>query len=118
MLYDKQQTKLLYYPIGRKDKIYEVNEGVTKLDESLGQSKKLRKLVVPTSVVEIGFNFVKNKTNIEIYYLGDEESWYNSFPDTALNGGKLYKNVYFYSESKIDDGRHWHYNKSGKIKVW
>lgn len=118
VLYDKQQTKLLYYPIGRKDKIYEVNEGVTKLDESLGQSKKLRKLVVPTSVVEIGFNFVKKKTNIEIYYLGDKESWYNSFPDTALNNGKLYKNVFFYSDSKIDDGRHWHYNKKGKIKVW
>ena len=118
VLYNKEQTELIYYPIGRNDRVYKVNDGVTKIDESLGLSKELRKLVIPDSVVEIGFNFAKKHTDIEIYYLGDKDSWYNSFPDTALNNGKLYKNVYFYSESKIDDGRHWHYNKSGKIKVW
>jgi hypothetical protein len=54
VLFDKEMTTLLYYPISKPDKHYEVAEGIRYIeDKSFRSNKYLKSIVLPSSLVQI-----------------------------------------------------------------
>ena len=52
VLYDKDITRLIGYPRGRRDSVYEIPEGVTQLDElCFSRAAYLNKIVLPDSYI-------------------------------------------------------------------
>ncbi len=52
VLYSKDMTRLVGYPRGKKDEIYEIPEGVTQMDElCFSRAAYLRKIILPDSYV-------------------------------------------------------------------
>ena len=57
--------------------------------------------------------------DLEITYDGNEH--YLEINEKFPNGvtkDKTYTKIYFYSEEKINDGKHWHFNKFNNPKRW
>ena len=72
VLYNKNKTSLLKYPLGKEDNSFEGPSSLERFESySFYQSKYLKKLYIPKNVKYIGFRAFA-KTNIkEIYFKGD-----------------------------------------------
>ena len=61
--------------------------------------------------------FIDSKNIKKVYYKGSAEDFekidvdkYNELIDGST--------IYYYSETSVTDGAHWHYTESGEIEVW
>ena len=119
VLYSSDIKELLLYPDGRKANYFVVPDGVEVLGNLYTEYHKFKKVVIPTTVNKFipddARNNVGNKR--KIYFMGSEDLFYEKFPNGVSNDDK-YTKIYFYSEEKIKDGKHWHYNKFNNPKVW
>ncbi|HIZ39178.1 MAG TPA: leucine-rich repeat domain-containing protein [Candidatus Blautia excrementipullorum] len=79
VLFDKEKTTLLCYPIGKKQTVYEIPEGVTKIeDTAFCNCISLRGIGIPESVTgidEYAFHMCDSLT--DVYYGGNKEAWQN-----------------------------------------
>jgi len=96
-----------------------VPEGIENLGNLYTQSNKLKKVIVPSSVTsfykENTINTVENLR--KVYFKGSEELFNEKFPN-GVTIDKTYTKIYFYSEEKINDGKHWHFNRFSNPKRW
>lgn len=75
ILYTKDKTELVAYPIGKKDKEFDVPTYVTKLGwGAFDGSKNLEKIVVPSSVTEIEGAVFQNCEKAKIYCKSDSKA--------------------------------------------
>lgn len=119
VLYSSDMKKLLHYPIGRKANYLVVPDGVENLGNIYTQRNKLKKVIVPASVTSF---YKENTTNIvtnlrKVYFKGSEELFNSKFPN-GVTIDKTFTKIYYYSEVKIKDGHHWHFNKFNNPKKW
>ncbi len=99
VLYNKDQTILLQYPIGKKNPCFDVPLGVTKIESSaFSYSDNIVSIRIPSSVVTINqaFNTCANLRYVEI--LGNIESIYGS---SFENCGNLKSIVFGKSVTKV-----------------
>ncbi len=93
VLFDKEKTTLLCYPIGKKQTVYEIPEGVTKIeDTAFSTCTSLRGVGIPKSVTGIDdYAFHMCDSLTDVYYGGSKEAWenirikdYNAVLETAV----------------------------------
>ena len=80
----------------------------------------LTDIVIGKGVEEIAVWAFSRSNNIEsVYYNGTAEEWDKIGVDFEFENSEL-KNatIYYYSETSVTDGVHWHYTESGEIEVW
>ena len=79
VLFDKEKTTLLCYPIGKRQTVYEIPEGVTKIeDTAFCNCINLRGIGIPesmTGIDEYAFHMCDSLT--DVYYGGNKEAWQN-----------------------------------------
>lgn len=77
VLFTKDLTELICYPLGKPDTNYEVPDGVTTIAQnSFGESETLTSVTIPTSVTFIGgYAFTECPNLTDIYYQGTEAEW-------------------------------------------
>lgn len=119
VLFSKDKKQLLLYPIARKANYFIVPDGVEDLGNLYQDYNNLKKVVIPTSVEWFYGRYPDNcVVNLrKVYFKGSEELFYEKFPG-GLTQDKTYTKIYFYSEEKINDGKHWHFNKFNNPKRW
>ena len=119
VLYSSDMKKLLHYPIGRKANYLVVPDGVENLGNIYTQRNKLKKVIVPTSVTSFyKENAKKTVQNLrKVYFKGSEELFNSKFPN-GVTIDKTFTKIYYYSEVKIKDGHHWHFNKFHNPMKW
>lgn len=79
VLFNKDKTELIQYPMGNSRTAYAIPNGVTTIMESsFVECAKLRSVTIPKSVKIIGFfAFGVNRTLTDVYYEGSEAEWIN-----------------------------------------
>ena len=79
VLFNKDQTVLIQYPMGNSRTAYAIPNGVaTIMESSFVECAKLRSVTIPKSVKIIGFfAFGVNRTLTDVYYEGSEAEWIN-----------------------------------------
>ncbi len=77
MLFNKDKSELLAYPIGNKRSSYTIPDGVTKIDKKAFYGcRYIETLTIPASVKEIEASALGNCYDIRtINYLGTREQW-------------------------------------------
>ncbi len=77
VLFNKDQTKLIQYPIGKTDASYIIPSGVTTIaDETFYRCNSLTEITIPNSVTNIGNAAFRRLESLnKIYYIGSEEQW-------------------------------------------
>ena len=81
MLYNIDKTRLIAYPRGKTDEVFEIPEGVTQIDElALGRCEKIKELILPDSYIiseEVPANVINqdgNSLSVALYnYTGVEK---------------------------------------------
>ena len=98
----------------------EINDKCRVLGEKslLLTNNRLKTIVIPKSVVFIGWNVTYNASGLftpeNIFYKGSQEDWNNDVKIGGNNTVFLSKPIFYYSETKpSSNGNYWHYN--GKI---
>ncbi len=72
--------------------------------------------ILPNSLTSIGENAFWGTTNLEsIFFVGTETEWnlITMQPDEFSD-----KDIYYYSETPVFDGDHWHYNEVNAPTIW
>ena len=79
VLFNKDQTVLILYPMGNSRTAYTIPNGVTTIMENVfSYCVKLKSVTIPKSVKSIGFfAFGVNRTLTDVYYEGSEAEWIN-----------------------------------------
>ncbi|MCC8196875.1 MAG: leucine-rich repeat domain-containing protein [Ruminococcus sp.] len=77
VLFDKDITELICYPLGKTDKDYEIPDGVTTIDmNAFEKNETLESITIPASVTFIGEFSLSDCPNLtDIYYEGTEAEW-------------------------------------------
>ena len=77
VLFNKDKSELLAYPIGNKRSSYTIPDGVTKIDQKAFYGcRYIESLTIPVSVAEIEASALGNCYDIRtINYLGTREQW-------------------------------------------
>jgi len=57
---------------------------------------------------DLTYKYIKHPDLIENY----------TFDENGVTIDKTYTKIYFYSEEKINDGKHWHFNRFSNPKRW
>ncbi|MBQ3517715.1 MAG: leucine-rich repeat protein [Clostridia bacterium] len=73
VLYNKECTELLWYPLGKKDPVFVVPDGVTVISEL--NNLYLISLVLPESITNIYYTFDDCVSLTDVYYCGSEEEF-------------------------------------------
>ena len=114
VLFDKNKSKLIQYPIGNQRTEYTVPNSVTSIgDGAFYNCSSLTSVTIPDSVTSIGYSVFKDCKNLkDVYYSGSEEQWkkisinnnnepltkatihYNSSPQSFKVVDKTYKDKY------------------------
>lgn len=94
VLFTKDKTKLVYYPAGRTDIIYEIPDGVIKVGNGAfgGSCDYLKVIKIPDSTKEFGYNTIGNCKNLESIIITSSDSSIL----TNLFGYIAYKNITLY----------------------
>ena len=79
VLFDKEKTTLICYPTGKKQIVYDIPKGVTKIeDTAFSTCTSLRGVGIPESVTEIDeYAFHMCDSLTDVYYGGSKEAWEN-----------------------------------------
>lgn len=103
VLYNKDKTQLIRYPIGKNGSTYRILEGVEDVWACAFYGSSLTSVYVPKSVKSIDdFAFYESETLTDVYYAGSEEDKADMY--LALDWGN---EVLFYAT--------WHYNSVAVI---
>ena len=84
VLFNKDKTVLLQYPLGKKQTKYTIPGGVTKVGVRSLEGSKLESVVIPAGITEIesgAFFFCKNLKTIDIHALKDSVKTIYMFKD-------------------------------------
>ncbi len=73
VLYNKECTELLWYPLGKKDPVFVIPDGVTAISEL--NNLYLISLVLPESITNIYYTFENCISLTDVYYCGSEEEF-------------------------------------------
>ena len=93
VLFNKNKTYLILYPMGRPETSYKIPDGVTTLQKYAFANSSLNSVIVPTSMSQIyGYAFYECKTITDIYYVGTKTQWnaiakddyYNTYLGNAI----------------------------------
>lgn len=116
VLYSKDMSTLISYPMLKKSESFIVPDTVTKIearalhvfgvayfDSSTHQSTKTVKLYIPDSVEEMGEDALRTEMNIEVYFAGTESEW-NRYVD---NGSIVI----------TSDNVHFDYSENSAVKI-
>lgn len=116
VLYSKDMSTLISYPMLKKSESFIVPDTVTKIesralhvfgaayfDSSTHQSTKTVKLYIPDSVEEMGEDALRTEMNIEVYFAGTESEW-NRYVD---NGSIVI----------TSDNIHFNYSENSAVKI-
>ena len=72
VLYNKDKTLIICYPAGKKDKTYNIIDGVTSIDEgTFGGCESLTSVTIPDSVTSIGHSAFNGCTNLTYMIIPD-----------------------------------------------
>ena len=72
VLYNKDKTLIICYPAGKKDKTYNIIDGVTSIDEgTFGGCESLTNITIPDSVTSIGHSAFNGCTNLTYMIIPD-----------------------------------------------
>ena len=143
ILYTKDGTTLIQYPIGKKDTSFVIPDSVTSIGEcaflncdgltsieipdsvtSIGKEafcscNNLTSVVIGDSVTSIGseaFDYCSSLTNV--YYKGTASEW-SKISINSSNASLTNAMRYYYSETEpTTSGKYWHYDENGEITVW
>lgn len=120
----------------------ELAEGMTTIPyQSFLGASGLKEIKIPESVTKIEENAFYNCASLSTVYLPStlttiEDSAFfgtgnlrtviykgsaDDFASIAILGNNeelLSANIYFYSETRVDDGKHWHYNDNNEPELW
>ncbi len=81
VLFNKEMTKLIKYPVGNARKNYKIPDGVTEIGSSAfwdAYVRSLTSLTIPKSVTKIGDGIFEDYScPADVYYAGSEEDWAN-----------------------------------------
>ena len=83
-LYNKEQTELLLYPMGKTDTSFTIPDGVASIYEAaFAKCKNLRNITIPNSVTSIGDNAFWNCSSLEKIIIPDSVTsiGYGAFND-------------------------------------
>ncbi len=77
VLFNKDVTELICYPLGKSDTDYEIPDSVTTIDaNAFGESETLTSITIPAGVTFIGEFALSTCPNLtDIYYQGTEAEW-------------------------------------------
>ena len=76
VLFNKNKTTLILYPIGKPETSYTIPDGVTTLQKYAFENSILKSVVVPTSMSQIyGYAFCECDNFTDIYYKGTKSQW-------------------------------------------
>ena len=65
VLFNKSGNKIVYYPIGRDEQQYEIDNEVTEISSNAFKNSKISKVVLPSNLTIIGDNGFYNCTNLK-----------------------------------------------------
>ena len=103
VLFNKNKTELIQYPIGNERKTYTIPNSVTSIGECAFEGCKLESVIMPntvTSIEEFAFGWCPEMK--DVYYTGSEEEW-NELVEKGYNyNGDLYdSNIHYnYTEKQ------------------
>jgi len=84
VVYDKDKTELVAYPIGKKLVTFNIPEGVNYISYiAFNNSKYLKKVYVPKSIISLNSDTFFD-TQITIHYAGTKEEWDKTFYNYEL----------------------------------
>ena len=77
VLFNKDKTELLQYPIGNERASYDIPNGVTSIgDKAFRDCKKLTSVTIPNCLENIDYCAFNNCSNLEkVYYNGTKSDW-------------------------------------------
>ena len=103
VLYNKERTTIICYPAGKKDKNYNILDGVTSIDwEAFSGCTNLTSITIPNSVTEIGYDAFSGCANLTSITIPDSVTSIDNYAFlgctslTAINvatGNKNYVSV-------------------------
>ena len=101
VLFNKDKTKLVYYPTGLKGTHYSIPDGVTIIDEyAFYNYDILTSVSVPTSVKTIRERAFAECDNLcNAYYAGTKAEWNSISGLSYRNGSLYYANIHFPDEN-------------------
>ncbi len=75
VMYDKDKKTIVVYPRGRYDDVFTVPDTVTTINNHVFFGMDKLSILIPQSVISIGFQAFDYCTDLNIYYVGSEEDW-------------------------------------------
>ena len=89
VLYNKDKTTIIYYPVGKKDKNYKIPDGVTSIGEyAFDGCTSLTSISIPNSVTEIGDSAFSGCTSLTTINVAIENQYYASANGVLYNKDK------------------------------
>ena len=76
VLYNREMTELVQFPVGKNAKSYEIPDGVVKIDSWAFSTSEMQSVSIPVTVntiEEYAFDFCDMLT--DVYYAGTAEAW-------------------------------------------
>lgn len=99
ILFNKNKTKLVYFPANKTDKIYNVPDSVTEIGAyAFANSQTLAAVVIPDSVTEVEAAAFYGNNIRDIYFEGSQEQW-DSFAAATDTANPVKAQLHFNYES-------------------
>ena len=95
VLFNKDKTKIVRYPIGKTESVYNVSSGVTKIDEyAFYNCNNLIEVSIPKSVTSVYYNSFYECKKLQAINVNDDNTAYTSENGVLMNKNKTSINVY------------------------
>ena len=100
VLFNKDKTELILYPIGKKDASYTIPDGVTSIGDGAFGSTSLASIEIPDSVTNIGNQAFINSTSLESIKVKEGNTAYTSVKGVLFTKDKT--DLILYPARKTD----------------
>ena len=89
VLFNKDKTKIVRYPIGKTESVYNVSSGVTKIDEyAFYNCNNLIEVSIPKSVTSVYYNSFYECKKLQAINVNDDNTAYTSENGVLMNKNK------------------------------